>query len=117
MADTWAKLGETEKKPYLEAAEIDKERYNKEVKEFNSQQKNKEKKVEANGNAASNSSISSAAPPIVNSSEKKTFNSDIPIFSEEFLEHNKTVEAELKVLRKVSTFHDMYIFSQLNFVY
>lgn len=107
VADTWAKLGETEKKPYLEAAEIDKERYNKEVKEFNSQQKNKEekvsKKVEANGNAASNSSISSAAPQIVSSSEKKTFNSDIPIFSEEFLEHNKTVEAELKVLRKVST--------------
>lgn len=98
VAENWAKLPENEKKPYLDAAELDKERYNKEILEFNNQQKQIEddKLKKAEEIQIQSSSNSSA---VVNS--KKTFNGEIPIFSEEFLEHNKQVESELRVLRKV----------------
>jgi hypothetical protein len=92
----------------LEAAEIDKERYNKEVLELKNQQKSapKPQEPEENAKAKENGNSSNGSPKIPSSNSsaieptRKVFNNEIPIFTEEFLEHNKTIETEVRLLRK-----------------
>lgn len=125
LAQEWSQLDATEKQAYVKKAEEDKERYNREFadyqrtdayKQFVAAQKEKEKSLlEANpsGSAAAASGgskkkkKSASKDKNVKVEEEANPGSpssgnflDIPIFREDFLEHNKSREAELKQLRK-----------------
>lgn len=106
VAEEWTTLPEDKKKPYLEAAEIDKERYNKEFIEYTEskrlmilkteemeREKEKEKAV-----------VSPEKPAMEVGKELireiRSMDYDIPIFTDDFLEHNKTVDTELRLMRK-----------------
>ncbi|XP_050075108.1 high mobility group protein 20A [Anopheles maculipalpis] len=109
MAEEWSKLPEDRKKPYLEAAEVDKERYNKEISEY---KLNNEAKAKALQNEAQMTQakevpepkVAITSMPYVNGKvEPKVLRQgdyDIPIFTEDFLDHNKVVDSELRTLRK-----------------
>uniref|UniRef100_A0A2M4CM62 Putative hmg box-containing protein n=1 Tax=Anopheles darlingi TaxID=43151 RepID=A0A2M4CM62_ANODA len=115
MAEDWSKLPEDKKKPYLEAAEADKERYNKEILEYKmtkpapapapAQPKPDDATTTSAG--AKETPVPQIAPmvaPYVNGRlEQKVIRRgdyDIPIFTEDFLDHNKVIESELRTLRK-----------------
>ncbi|XP_058805003.1 high mobility group protein 20A-like [Phymastichus coffea] len=116
LAAEWNVLPTDQKQQYLDAAEQDKERYSKEFEEYKKtdaykafvekQAAKKDKKVKKEKNEADNSTTSEA-PPATNNVPNQIKNDDgtveIPIFTEEFLEHNKTCEAELRQLRKSTT--------------
>ena len=123
LAQEWSQLDAVEKQTYVKKAEEDKERYNREFaeyqrtdayKQFVAAQKEKEKSLaEANPSGATanvggkkkkknnskdkNVKVEEEASPGSPSSGNFL---DIPIFREDFLEHNKSREAELKQLRK-----------------
>ncbi|XP_053665152.1 high mobility group protein 20A [Anopheles marshallii] len=108
MAEEWSKLPEDRKKPYLEAAEVDKERYNKEISEYklNNEAKAKALQIEAQvaKKEVAEPKVTIPAIPYVNGKvEPKVSRQgdyDIPIFTEDFLDHNKVVDSELRTLRK-----------------
>lgn len=99
LAGEWSNLPQDEKQQYLTAAEQDRERYLQEMNAykqseayriFTQRQANKKQKEEAQEEE----------------NEKDTYmmaGFDIPIFTEEFLDHNKAREAELRQLRKSNT--------------
>uniref|UniRef100_A0A2M4BUC2 Putative nucleosome-binding factor spn pob3 subunit n=1 Tax=Anopheles marajoara TaxID=58244 RepID=A0A2M4BUC2_9DIPT len=111
MAEDWSKLPEDKKKPYLEAAEADKERYNKEIQEYkltkpaNAQPKSNDATTST---ASKENPVLQVPPPVVapyvnGRPEQKVIRRgdyDIPIFTEDFLDHNKVIESELRTLRK-----------------
>ncbi|XP_071442383.1 high mobility group protein 20A-like [Hetaerina americana] len=144
LALEWSKLDAAEKQEYLDAAEVDRERYLEELNAYKQTeayriftQKQQEKKAAAaaaasapaekslaKGNADGANPVTAsgaagtpatpqtgasgnAGPNTGESSEDRadadlsTF--DIPIFTEEFLDHNKAREAELRTLRKSNT--------------
>lgn len=117
-------MAEDDKKPYLQAADLDKKRYYKEVGEYREAKKASEaeakeqeklqKKLEKNAkkeessskqiltnNAHSLSNGNKDGPPPNAPPKIKT--GDIPIFTDEFLEHNKVIDSELRLLRKSNT--------------
>lgn len=108
MAEEWSKLPEDRKKPYLEAAEVDKERYNKEISEYKLNNEAKAKALQNEAQMAkkevSEPKVAISSVPYVNGkvepkvSRKGDY--DIPIFTEDFLDHNKVVDSELRTLRK-----------------
>ncbi|XP_052872504.1 high mobility group protein 20A [Anopheles cruzii] len=107
MAEEWSKLPEEKKKPYLEAAEADKERYYKEISEY---------KLTAvlKGHAKSNetpqiavevpaATVTPAISYVNGNAEQKVARRgdyEIPIFTDDFLEHNRLIDSELRTLRK-----------------
>lgn len=110
VAQKWAQLDTSEKTKYLEAAEADKERYQKELEEY--------QKTDAYKNfMQKQNQDDSPTPPkkprkeVVEERKEEeeeevapTQSSlEIPIFTEEFLNHNKIREAELRQLRKSNT--------------
>ncbi|GAB0097475.1 high mobility group protein 20A [Sergentomyia squamirostris] len=107
LAQGWASLTEEEKKPYLEAAELDKNRYSREMEEYRQNQAKKialeeeakvpAPKVEERRKSGENK------PTSEKNFEQRNGDFDIPIFTDEFLDHNKSVEAELRTLRKSFT--------------
>ncbi|XP_042903065.1 high mobility group protein 20A isoform X2 [Parasteatoda tepidariorum] len=128
LACDWSKLGVSEKQKYLEEAEKDKERYMKELEQyqqteaykiFKKQQEKKRKEYEdGDGSYYTSSNVEMEDPRFLkpglpymeqqspmneahHDSEAPGF--DIPIFTEEFLDHNKAREAELRQLRKSNT--------------
>jgi len=128
LANEWSQLGQEEKLRYVERADLDKERYSREFqeyqqtddyKEFIAQQEAAKK---ANGDAGKTMTFSPSKKSkkskrkeneptmaLVNNEDSRSSCSsmDIPIFREEFLELNKTREAELRSLRKtVSEFEE-----------
>ncbi|KAL1513615.1 hypothetical protein ABEB36_003005 [Hypothenemus hampei] len=118
LASEWTNLPIDRKQQYLDAAEQDRERYTKEYeaykqteayKQFTEQQnekKLKEAKDKENNEkpAIVNVPNSTNQPVFSKDSYDVDFgNVDIPIFTEEFLEHNKTRDAELRQLRKINT--------------
>jgi hypothetical protein len=126
LAAEWNVLPADIKQQYLDAAEQDKERYNREFndykqtdaykiflekqsakkkkKEVKKEKNEKNDKAEKNGNDASTSSSTSTAEHKVIRQEKNENGIyEIPIFTEEFLEHNKVCESELRQLRKSTT--------------
>ncbi|XP_014204491.1 high mobility group protein 20A [Copidosoma floridanum] len=127
LAAEWNVLPSNEKKQYLDAAEQDKERYNREMNDYKQtdayrlflekQQSAEEKndlKKEKNGTdtpaSTAATTISVSVPtPLSKINDPKKGKTDengtveIPIFTEEFLEHNKACEAELRQLRKSTT--------------
>ncbi|XP_054265055.1 high mobility group protein 20A-like [Macrosteles quadrilineatus] len=101
LAGEWSNLPAEEKQQYLDAADQDKERYNEEMNAykkteayrlFTQKQANKKQKEE------------SQDEEMVEKEAEQIFTGfDIPIFTEEFLDHNKAREAELRQLRKSNT--------------
>lgn len=118
LAAEWSSLPAEEKKKYLEEAEKAKEKYLKELEEYQQtetyklfvaqQKENSERNNSSTTNEnttgghkrdskGDNASTLSDLP----GSDSPTF--DIPIFTEEFLDHNKMREQELRQLRKLNT--------------
>lgn len=104
LACEWSKLTSQDKQKYLEEAEKDKERYMKELEQyqqteaykiFKKQQEKKRKEYEDG-----DSSYYAAVESMNEGHEGEAPGFDIPIFTEEFLDHNKAREAELRQLRK-----------------
>jgi high mobility group protein 20A len=141
VASMWYALPPDEKQPYLDSAKIDKERFKKELKEFNKNQvtavvaendesavkSTKKKKgrksqlksppaspiplalVETNFDIPPQLPTTSTHKPTVPVAPRKdddfprafiNTNCELPIFTDAFLEHNKVIESELKILRK-----------------
>ncbi|KAM3925074.1 high mobility group protein 20A isoform 1-T4 [Leptodactylus fuscus] len=105
VGSEWSKLPAEEKQRYLDEAERDKERYTKELQQYQkteayrsysrkaqSRQKGRQQRQEGAR------TISSDPEKEVVLKERPVF--DIPIFTEEFLNHSKAREAELRQLRK-----------------
>lgn len=99
----------------MEEARLDRERFKREVKEFNKdnpdaaipskksksktigdlpQSKDQKKSINAADKTSGSAKEESDGPKVMN------FNSELPIFTDVFLEHNKILETELKMLRK-----------------
>ncbi|XP_055532439.1 high mobility group protein 20A [Wyeomyia smithii] len=101
MAEEWGALSDDVKKPFLEAAEADRVRYHREVSEYKLQSNNSEpttsKKVKTNGGEDLDVAY-------LNGKEEKreirVGDYEIPIFTDDFLEHNKLIDSELRILRK-----------------
>lgn len=110
LAAEWSSLPVDQKQQYLDAAEQDKERYNREVSDYKqteayrlfSEKQNTEKhgenKKERNGTEPT---IEQNEVPPEKDHDFSGF--DIPIFTEEFLDHNKACETELRQLRKATS--------------
>ncbi|XP_022901776.1 high mobility group protein 20A [Onthophagus taurus] len=115
LASEWSTLPADKKQQYLDAAEQDRERYTKEYNAYKktdayklfTQQQNEKKIMNAKEKELRDEpppKILKEAKDIQNNNEALNFsNFDIPIFTEEFLDHNKTRDAELRQLRKSNT--------------
>lgn len=111
LANEWSKLPNAEKQVYFEEAEKDKERYMKELEQYQQteaykiftkkQQEKKRKDLEDEGNMSVNTSNAEYNGEDAFRDDVPGF--DIPIFTEEFLDHNKARETELRQLRKSNT--------------
>jgi len=109
LAAEWSKLPLDQKQRYLDAAERDKERYNREFSDykqteayrlFNEKQSERqnESKKERNG-----TDVNAEQNDVQQDKDNDFTGFDIPIFTEEFLDHNKACEAELRQLRKATS--------------
>ncbi|XP_028843651.1 high mobility group protein 20A isoform X2 [Denticeps clupeoides] len=108
LGNEWSKLPPDEKQRYLDEAEKDKERYMRELEKYQKteaykhftrkvQEKQKGKKHRGeSGRQASSESLHDDAE----GKDRSVF--DIPIFTEEFLNHSKAREAEMRQLRKTN---------------
>ncbi|KAJ8980676.1 hypothetical protein NQ317_013288 [Molorchus minor] len=106
MAGEWGNLLADKKQQYLDAAEQDRERYTREYNAYKQTEayKFKESKEKDEAVKVPTPVITHSQPVINKDSQDMDFgNFDIPIFTEEFLDHNKTRDAELRQLRKVNT--------------
>ncbi|XP_062561591.1 high mobility group protein 20A [Armigeres subalbatus] len=103
LAEEWGTLSDEVKKPFLEAAEADRERYHREVTKYkqNNEVAPNNKKPKTNG---SDSDLSKEVPYLNGREEKqreiRVGDYEIPIFTDDFLEHNKVIDSELRMLRK-----------------
>jgi len=93
LAEEWDQLPLEEKKQYLDAAVVDKERYHKEMLAY--------KQTEAYREFTEGKTKKKKHPST--DSEENTPVFDIPIFTEEFLAYNRQREADLRSLRKSNT--------------
>jgi len=106
----WSTLQLHEKQHYLEEAEKDKERYVKELEAYHQteaykmftkkQAEKRAKEDDAENRAPLNGALDA---PNTGATGDDTPSFDIPIFTEEFLDHNKARETELRQLRKQNT--------------
>lgn len=127
LAQDWTKLVPEEKQRYFDEAEKDKERYLRELEQYQQTEayriftakKLQDKKRRASGmmdmtdeveiNIPAQHNVEHSAPPIQQQPAIETRKDDdfagfdIPIFTEEFLDHNKARETELRQLRKSNT--------------
>ncbi|XP_077525257.1 high mobility group protein 20A-like [Amblyomma americanum] len=111
LANEWSKLGPQEKQKYLDEAEKDRERYSKEMEQYQQTEaykmftkKQHEKKAKGDESSTAATTNGTTADAGIDDSKKDEIPGfDIPIFTEEFLDHNKGCEAELRQLRKSNT--------------
>lgn len=111
LAIEWSKLSPQEKQKYLDEAEKDRERYTKELEQYQQTEayrmftkKQNEKKARGDDGNAAAATNGTAADAVSEDSKKDELPGyNIPIFTEEFLDHNKACEAELRQLRKSNT--------------
>ncbi|VEN33486.1 unnamed protein product [Callosobruchus maculatus] len=107
LASEWGHLPADRKQQYLDAAEQDRERYRKEYnaykqteayKLFTKQQNEKKLK-------GTKDKLDKITQPVLSKDpqDMNFGNLDIPIFTEEFLDHNKTRDGELRQLRKINS--------------
>lgn len=111
LASQWSTLPSHEKQKYLDDAENDKKKCMKELEQYRQTeaykiftQKQQEKKLRDNEDRDGNSFLNSSGMEC----EDGYFRDDAPgldisIFTEEFLDHNKVRETELRQLRKSNT--------------
>ncbi|PSN52387.1 High mobility group protein 20A [Blattella germanica] len=105
LAVEWSQLPANQKQNYLDAAEQDRERYLRELQAYKQTeaykiftQKQSEKKQRED------KPVETTVQPDEDTEKETDFSGfDIPIFTEEFLDHNKAREAELRQLRKSNT--------------
>ncbi|XP_018620880.1 high mobility group protein 20A isoform X1 [Scleropages formosus] len=108
LGNEWSKLPADEKQRYLDEAERDKERYMRELEKYQKTEaykrftrKVQEKKGKAHrGDASRQAASESLHEKDAEGKERSVF--DIPIFTEEFLNHSKAREAEMRQLRKTN---------------
>ncbi|KAL0103090.1 hypothetical protein PUN28_017434 [Cardiocondyla obscurior] len=105
LAAEWSKLPIDQKQHYLDAAEQDKERYNREFSDYKQteayrlfNERQNESKKERNG-----TDLTVEQNDVQQDKDNDFTGFDIPIFTEEFLDHNKACEAELRQLRKATS--------------
>lgn len=131
VAIEWNALTDEQKKPYLEQADVEKKRYAEEMVVYKKTKKDQEdleasiskaEEEEANKSKRENSGPSlmitngrmngNANAPSIVPERGQSFNDllrkrpgdyDIPIFTDDFLEHNKALDSELRTLRKSQT--------------
>ncbi|XP_059619638.1 high mobility group protein 20A [Phlebotomus argentipes] len=104
LAQGWAGLTDEQKKPYLDAADLDKDRFSREMQEYRENQAKKMAIEEPKVTQVVEERPKSVEKPTPTENfEHKNGDFDIPIFTDEFLDHNKIVEAELRALRKSFT--------------
>ncbi|XP_033824289.1 high mobility group protein 20A [Periophthalmus magnuspinnatus] len=108
LGNEWSKLAPDEKQRYLDEAEKDKERYMRELEKYQKteaykhftrkvQEKQKGKRHREVGHPTPNEVLHEKD---IEGKDRTVF--DIPIFTEEFLNHSKAREAELRQLRKTN---------------
>lgn len=105
----WSGLAQHEKQRYLDDAEKDKERYNREMEAY--QQTEAYKTFKKQFVAKTKDTDTECPQPLTSNTGMESFNLeeeesgtfDIPIFTEEFLDHNKARDTELRQLRKQTT--------------
>ncbi|XP_050295013.1 high mobility group protein 20A-like isoform X2 [Anthonomus grandis grandis] len=112
LASEWSNLPVDKKQLYLDAAEQDRERYTKEYeaykqtdayKQFVGQQSGKKKDGKEKEEKPPSIQPTNSIPGTKDIQEMDFGNFDIPIFTEEFLDHNKIRDSELRQLRKINT--------------
>ncbi|XP_055048773.2 high mobility group protein 20A isoform X2 [Misgurnus anguillicaudatus] len=109
LGNEWSKLPAEEKQRYLDEADRDKERYMKELeqyqkteayKHFSRKVQEKQKGKRHRGDTERQATGESRHEKDLEIKDRSVF--DIPIFTEEFLNHSKAREAELRQLRKTN---------------
>ncbi|XP_048828823.1 high mobility group protein 20A isoform X1 [Brienomyrus brachyistius] len=109
LGNEWSKLPPDEKQRYLEEAERDKERYMRELEEYQKTEaykrftrkvQEKQKGKGHRGDSSRSAGSKSLHEKDSEGKERSVF--DIPIFTEEFLNHSKAREAEMRQLRKTN---------------
>ncbi|XP_067293003.1 high mobility group protein 20A isoform X3 [Pseudorasbora parva] len=112
LGNEWSKLPPEEKQRYLDEADRDKERYMRELeqyqktdayKHFSRKVQEKQKGKRHRGDAGRQASGESLHEDL-EIKDRSVF--DIPIFTEEFLNHSKAREAEMRQLRKTNMEHE-----------
>ncbi|XP_069621758.1 high mobility group protein 20A isoform X2 [Ranitomeya imitator] len=104
VGSEWSKLPAEEKQRYLDEAERDKERYTEELQQYQkteayrSYSRKAQSRQKGRQQRQGSRTISSDPEKEAVLKERPLF--DIPIFTEEFLNHSKAREAELRQLRK-----------------
>ncbi|XP_078388500.1 high mobility group protein 20A isoform X3 [Cetorhinus maximus] len=105
LGNEWSKLPADDKQHYLDEAERDKERYMKELEQYQQTEAYKrfsqkaDDKRHTKGLSQDEGSRANNIP-VAEGELKDRSVLDIPIFSEEFLDHSKARERELRQLRK-----------------
>ncbi|XP_078541204.1 high mobility group protein 20A isoform X1 [Lissotriton helveticus] len=107
LGNEWSKLPSEEKQRYLDEAERDKERYMKELKQYQKTEAYKTFSRKAQDRQKGRQHRQDGMQQTANDHEKdidvkERSIFDIPIFTEEFLNHSKAREAELRQLRKTN---------------
>ncbi|XP_069078300.1 high mobility group protein 20A [Pleurodeles waltl] len=107
LGNEWSKLPSEEKQRYLDEAERDKERYMKELKQYQKTEAYKTFSRKAQDRQKGRQHRQDGMQQTANDHEKDVDVKersifDIPIFTEEFLNHSKAREAELRQLRKTN---------------
>ncbi|XP_054858504.1 high mobility group protein 20A [Eublepharis macularius] len=105
LGNEWSKLPPEEKRRYLDEADRDKERYMRELEQYHKTEAYKVFSRKAQDRQKGKSHRQEGARQTSHEHEKETDTKersvfDIPIFTEEFLNHSKAREAELRQLRK-----------------
>ncbi|KAK2866933.1 hypothetical protein Q8A67_025050 [Cirrhinus molitorella] len=109
LGNEWSKLPPEEKQHYLDEADKDKERYMRELeqyqkteayKHFSRKVQEKQKGKRHRGDAGRQAPGELLHEKDLEIKDRSVF--DIPIFTEEFLNHSKAREAELRQLRKTN---------------
>ncbi|TWW75786.1 HMG domain-containing protein HMGX1 [Takifugu flavidus] len=107
LGNEWSKLPPEEKQRYLDEAERDKERYMRELEKYQKTEAYKHFKRKVQEKQKGKRNRGDGGHQVANEAlhEKDTEGKDrtvfdIPIFTEEFLNHSKAREAEMRQLRK-----------------
>ncbi|BFZ14260.1 hypothetical protein BsWGS_17299 [Bradybaena similaris] len=100
LGNEWSNLGTHEKQRYLDEAEREKEKYMKDLEAY---QKTDSYKLFRQQFEKKSKDVDNSDMQVGGAEEEESGTFDIPIFTEEFLDHNKARDAELRQLRKQTT--------------
>ncbi|CAI9565014.1 unnamed protein product [Staurois parvus] len=111
VGSEWSKLPTHEKQRYLDEADRDKERYTKELQQYQKTEAFRSYSRKSQNRQKGRQQRQEGSRPISSDPEKESVLKersvfDIPIFTEEFLNHSKARETELRQLRKSNMEHE-----------